>query len=239
MMSAFFRLGGLQDLRRRRHHAEIDDLVIVALEHDADDVLADVVHVALHGRDNDLAMAQLSGRRPLRGLLLLHERHEIGNRLFHHARRLHHLRQKHLAGAEQIPDDVHAGHQRPLDDVERTGGRLTGKLDVLRNIVGDAVHERMREPLVDRPAPPFEFGFLGLAPRPPIAFGERKQSLGRIAAAVEHDVLAGFAQLGIEIVIDRHLAGIDDAHIHAGLDGMVEEDRVHRFAHRLVAAEGE
>ena len=44
-----------EDLRGRRHHAEIDDLVIVAGEHDADDVLADVVHVALDGRHHDRA----------------------------------------------------------------------------------------------------------------------------------------------------------------------------------------
>ncbi len=51
-----------QDLRRRHHDAEIDDLVIVALEHDADDVLADVVHVALHGRHQDLAVGAALGR---------------------------------------------------------------------------------------------------------------------------------------------------------------------------------
>ena len=61
MMSAFSAARGLQDLRRRHHDAEIDHLVIVALEHDADDVLADVVHVALDRRHHDLAVA--SARR--------------------------------------------------------------------------------------------------------------------------------------------------------------------------------
>ena len=55
MMSAFSALRGLEDLRRRHHHAEVDHLVVVALEHDADDVLADVVHVALDGGHHDLA----------------------------------------------------------------------------------------------------------------------------------------------------------------------------------------
>ena len=45
----------LDDPGGRHHHAEIDDLVIVAGEHDADDVLADVVDVALHRRHEDLA----------------------------------------------------------------------------------------------------------------------------------------------------------------------------------------
>ncbi len=63
MMSAFCFARGLEDLRRRHHDAEVDDLVIVALEHDADDVLADVVHVALHGRHQDLAVGIALRRR--------------------------------------------------------------------------------------------------------------------------------------------------------------------------------
>ena len=111
-------LGGLEDLRRRHHDAEIDHLVVVALEHDADDVLADVVHVALDGRHDDLAGGGL--RLEARGLLLrLEVGLQVGDRLLHHARRLHDLRQEHLAGAEQVADDVHAGHQRALDDVQR------------------------------------------------------------------------------------------------------------------------
>ena len=50
MMSAFSALRGFENFRCRHHDAEIDHLVIVALEHDADDVLADVVDVALDGR---------------------------------------------------------------------------------------------------------------------------------------------------------------------------------------------
>jgi hypothetical protein len=36
-------VGALQDVLERHHDAQVDDLEIVALEHDADDVLADVV----------------------------------------------------------------------------------------------------------------------------------------------------------------------------------------------------
>src|SRR5262249_59562695 len=45
-----------ENLGRWHHHAEIDDLVIIALENHADDVLADVVHVALDGGHHDLAI---------------------------------------------------------------------------------------------------------------------------------------------------------------------------------------
>jgi len=48
-------LGGLDDPGGRHHDAEIDHLEIVTLQHDADDVLADVVDVALDGGEHDLA----------------------------------------------------------------------------------------------------------------------------------------------------------------------------------------
>ena len=83
--------------------------------------------------------------------------------------------------------------------------------------------ERMRQPLRHRPFAPGEIGFLLLDAMAAEALGERQQPLRRVGTPVEDDVLAGLAQLGIEIVIDRHLAGIDDAHIHAGLDGMIEK----------------
>ena len=72
-----------------------------------------------------------------------------------------------------------------------------------------------------------------------IFLGERHQPLGRIVAPVEDDVLAGLAQLGVDRVVDVELAGIDDRHVEPGGNGVVEEDRVHRAAHRLVAAERE
>ena len=48
--SAFCSRAACEDLLRRHHDAEVDDVEVVALEHDADDVLADVVHVALDRR---------------------------------------------------------------------------------------------------------------------------------------------------------------------------------------------
>ena len=62
MRSACSSIARLQDPVARHHHAEIDDLVAVAAEHDADDVLADVVHVALDRREHDLALCRRFGR---------------------------------------------------------------------------------------------------------------------------------------------------------------------------------
>ena len=46
----------LEDFLGRHHDAEVDDLVVVACEDDADDVLADVVHVAFDGGEDDLSL---------------------------------------------------------------------------------------------------------------------------------------------------------------------------------------
>ena len=63
--------GGLEDLLARDHHAEVDDLVVVAAEHHADDVLADVVDVAFDGGHEDAALGLVIAG----GLLLrFHER---------------------------------------------------------------------------------------------------------------------------------------------------------------------
>ena len=50
----------------------------------------------------------------------------------------------------------------------------------------------------------------------------RQQPLGRVGAAIEHDVFAGLAQLRADRLVDRELAGVDDAHVHAGLDRVIQ-----------------
>ena len=62
------------------------------------------------------------------------------------------------------------------------------------------------------------------------------QALGGVGAPVEQHVLDQFEQIGGNLLVDGEHAGIDDAHVHAGLDGVIEKRRVHRFAHRIVAA---
>ena len=140
---------GVEDPVGRDHDAEVDDLVAVAAEHDADDVLADVVHVALHRREHD------ARRRRRARLLRFHERLQVRDRPLHRARALHDLRQEHLPRAEEVADDRHPVHQRPFDDVERTRGFGSRLLGVLLDEVDDPVDERVREAFADR----------GLAPR--------------------------------------------------------------------------
>ena len=216
----------------RDHDAEVDHLVAVAAEHDADDVLADVVHVALDRREHD------AGRRGVLGLLRLHVRLEVGDRALHRARALDDLRQEHLPRAEEVAHDLHPVHQRAFDDVERTGRRGARLLGVLLDEVDDPVHERVRQALGDGRLAPRE---VELALRRAARDRRRvlDETLGRIGAAVEDDVLDALEELRLDVLVDRELAGVDDAHVEPGADRVVEERRVHRLAHRVVSAERE
>ncbi len=225
---------GLQDPVRRHHDAEVDHLVAVAREDDADDVLPDVVDVALDRREEDPALRR---RRP-GGLVGLKKRLEIRDGALHDARALDDLRQEHLPGAEEVADDVHARHERALDDVERPGERLAGLLGVALDEVRDAVDEGVREALPDGPAPPRVGLRLGGACLLD-GLGEREQPLGRVAPAVQEDVLDPFEEVLRDVLVDGELARVHDSHVEAGADRVVQERRVHRLADRVVAAERE
>ncbi len=149
------------------------------------------------------------------------------------------LGQKHLSGAEQIADHVHAGHQRAFDDIERTVGGQARLFDVRANEIRNTVHQRVGKALFDRPFAPGDVQGFDLAFLSAKLVRNCEQTIGRIGAAIEHHILAHLAQFRREIVIDGHLSCIDDAHVHPGSDGVIEKHRMHRLAHLFIAAERE
>jgi hypothetical protein len=104
--------------------------------------------------------------------------------------------------------------------------------------VGDAVHQRVAEALVDVAGAPGQPSAVVLRHALGV-FGDLDQALARIRPAVEHHVFHALAQFGFEVVIHTDHAGVDDAHVQPRLDGVVQEDGVDRLAHRVVAAEAE
>ena len=56
---------------------------------------------------------------------------------------------------------------------------------------------------------------------------------------VEDNILTGVPQFGVNRVIDIQLPGIDDRHVHARWNGVIQKDAVHRPAHRLIATKAE
>ena len=69
--------------------------------------------------------------------------------------------------------------------------------------------------------------------------GEGHQPLGRVGPPVEQHVLDVLEQVLRDLLVDGELLGVDDPHVEAGADRVVEEGRVHRLAHRVLAAERE
>ena len=210
--------GGLQDFFTRNHDPEVNHLVVVAGEHDADNVFADVMDVALDGGHEDFA--GVFGGVAAGLFLRLHEGHEIGHGLFHHARGFDDLRQKHFARAEQIPDHVHAGHERAFDHLERLGEFLPRLLDVRVNKIHDALHQGVGQALLDRGRAPGVLDDLGLALLLH-GFGELDQPFRGVGAAVEQHILDQGEQFLGHLFIDGEHPGVDNAHVHPGADGMV------------------
>ena len=195
------------------------------------------MHIALDCGEQNLAFVLLFFQRPQQ-LLGFDERNQVRHGPLHHARTLDDLRQKHLAGAKQIADDVHAVHQRPFDHMD---GPLDGEpslLGVFENEVSHTMHECIGETFTHRQLAPRKRR--GRNRRGTLHIGGHfEQSLGGIGATVEHQVFHAFEQRRRNIGVERERTGIHDAHIHAGIHGVVEEHGVDRFAQRVIAAEGE
>ena len=227
--------GGFENFIRRDHHAKIDDFVVITLQHHADDVFADVMNVAFYRGNHHFAV---TGALFFTGF---DKRLKVGHRLFHDASGFHHLRQEHFAFAEQIADHVHAVHQRPFDHLNRAGSLLTRFFGVLFDKFGNALHQRIFEAFFHLPAAPLRLLGIGAVVNftAAIFFRQFEQSFGAVIAAVEDHVLHRVAQLARQVIIDGQLTGIDDPHIHAVADRIVEEYGVDRLTDRVIAAERE
>ena len=136
-------LGGRDHLVDADLDAEVDDLVAVVGQDDVDQVLADVVHVALDGGEHHGALAAL--------VRLLHVRLQEGDRGLHRLGRLQHEGQLHLARGEAFAHDLHALEQDVVHDGEGGQARLEGLGQVALEPVAVAVDDALGQPPVDRP----------------------------------------------------------------------------------------
>ena len=99
---AFF-LGLGRDFVAGHHHAHVHHLKVVALQDDGDDVLADVVHVALTVAMTILPLV-FHGRQPsLLALFFFDVGHQVGHGLLHHAGAFHHLGRNILPAPNRSP----------------------------------------------------------------------------------------------------------------------------------------
>ena len=185
---------------------------------------------------------------PLRRVLaFLHVRFQDGDGIFHHLGRLDDLRKEHLSLAEALPDFLHPGHQRPLDDRYGAPQPLQGGHERLLQVLGPAGDERLPERFLDSAS--------GFARNDRIVTStklrrgawrslvfvrqHRRQPFRCMRIAAEDEVLHGRPQARFDVVILQDHSRIDDGHVQSGADGVVQENGVHRAPDRIVAPEGE
>src|SRR3989440_5754124 len=212
--------------------AEVDDAVAVVGEDDVNEVLADVVHVALDGCEH---------HRPLRrrAALLLHEGFEEAHSRLHHFRRLQDEGQLHLAAAEKIAHGLHAVEQNVVDDVER-GIIFEREFQVVFELLLLAVNDVMLESLLDGQVARVLLDRLRRD-----ALEELCELCERVvhanvaveAAAVVDEVARDFQFAFADAVQGNDLAGVDDGRVEARFDSVVKEDRVQSDARRRTQAE--
>ena len=106
------------------------------------------------------------------------------------------------------------------------------------DVIGDALDQRVRQALFDRAAAPGIFFDLRLSllpsPSRRTPAGARSQSGRRFSSTSS----TSSQQVLGNLFVDRELAGVHDAHVHAARNRVIEKRGVHRFAHDIVAAEG-
>ena len=134
-------LSGAQNFVDRLLDAEVYRLEAVVAENNVDQVLADVVNIALHGGQHNGALARL--------LRAFHVRFEVRDCGFHHFRALQHERKLHLSGGEQFAHGAHAGKQCVVDDLE-CGTIVECKVEVVGETLTFAIDDSSFESLKQR-----------------------------------------------------------------------------------------
>ena len=225
---------GFQNAGPGNHDTEVDDVVVVTLEHDPDDVLPDVVDVTFDCGQQDPPLGVAPGAL----FVGFQERDEMCHGLLHDPGALHDLRQEHLSRAEQVTDDVHARHQGPFNDLDGAPGTEAGLLGVLHDVLGDAVDHGVRQPIFDRLLAPLKIlDRVGRHCLDVVRDGE--EPVGRVRSPILDHILHPLTEVGVDFGVDRQLARVDNPHVHAGLDGVIQKYGVHRLANALIAAERE
>ena len=234
-----------KNLLLRHHDAQVRHVEPVATQHYSCNILTYVVDIALDRGDEKF---RLGAGAVLR--VRLHERREHVYRLPHQLRRLDHLRQEHAPRSEIVPDGLHPVHQRPFDHCHGAAQHLKALQHIVPQRRSIACHKRSRQPRRSRYRRRTRRNRARTRARNRARTRRTRRALqhlpglgnqpfGRIVAPVENHILDLFEHIRLYITVNLKHPGVDYAHIQPCPDRMVEEGRMHRFPHRVVAAEGE
>ena len=132
--------------------------------------------------------------------------------LFHDSCAFYNLRQKHFSRTKQISNDVHAIHQRAFDDMQWSLVKFSTFLNILINVIYDAMNKRMLESFLDigfSPCKFFNFGFIFLAQ----SFCKIDQAFGGVWPSVEQNIFNSFEKILGYIFVNLQLPCIYNTHV--------------------------
>ena len=211
---------GVDDRVDRDLLAEVDHRVAVVGEDRVDERLADVVHVAEHGRDHDLALRVALD--PLEVVL------ELRHGALHHLGRLEHERQDQLAGAELVAHLLHGRQQHLVERRDRA--------DLLDRAVDPVLHALLlaaQDVEVERLLGLHALGRVGPPSSSSVSPFCSKWPMKRSSASsrlIEDEVVGQLALVLGDLVVGRDVVGVDHREVEPRLHAVVEEDRVEHRA---------
>ncbi|MNS37747.1 hypothetical protein D3C72_699740 [compost metagenome] len=206
---------------------EIEDRVAVVGQDRVDEVLADVVHVAVYGREHHLALGRALG--------LLEELLDVGHGLFHDLGGLQHERQNQLASAELVAHVLHGRQEHLVEDRHGRPARhgliqqgLDAGLFAVQDLPVDGLLGRHAGGGVDG---------VGAVVRDRHALEVGDVGLQGVGLAVEDQVLGHRALLGRNLGQGLDVRRVHDGEVQPGLHAVVQEDRVEHVARRRAQPE--
>ena len=220
----------------RNHDPKIDNFEVITLQHDTHNIFANVVNITLYRRHDYLAI-----RFNDPALLFFDEGQQVCNGLFHHTRRFDHLRQEHLPVAKEIADHIHASHQWPFDDMQRSLGGKACLFRIFNNELINSFDQGVFKALLNRLLAPAQVCQVSLdtGRLPFVILSDIQESFCPVGPPVQYDVFNRIAKFFRQFFVDSKLAGINNAHVHPGLDGVIQKHRVNCFADNIIATKRE
>ena len=135
---------------------------------------------------------------------------------------------------------AHAVHERTTDDIHCAAILRDGLIKVLGKIVAHTLHKSCFQALFERGLSPclgscrvdasslfFELGC------------ERYEALCGIGVTIEHNIFHDCTKFQWDILVLHRCLRIHDTHVHSRCYGMIEEHRMQRLTHIVVATERE
>ena len=132
-----------------------------------------------------------------------------------------------------------AVHQRTLDDVQGALRQATHLIRIAFDVPVDSLDQRMDQTVVYRQRAPLLVAAVLLLGAPLELLRHTQQLLCRIFRSVQNDILYSGSQAGVDFVVDTKLPRVDDGHVEASLNRVIEKDRMNRLTDPVLAAERE